>query len=407
MRFTSLFTKTTKNISASEVSKNAQLLMRGSFIHKNSAGVYSYLPLGWRVLQNISEIVRQEMNALGAQEVYMPVLVENKYLEATGRLSLDVGFDVKGRNDSASKFVLGWTHEEVMTEIASKHLRSYKDLPFGAYQIQTKFRNELRAKSGLLRGREFLMKDLYSFHTSEKDLFEYYEKVREAYTTIFQRCGLTTYYTLADGGDFTISNTHEFQVISDAGEDTIFYCEESMTAQNEEVASWKEGDTCGNDVVKKASAVEVGNIFPLGTKYSDALGLYYTDKEGKEQPVYMGSYGIGVSRLMAVIVEVHSDDQGIVWPQEVAPFDVHLVSLGHTDEARKLYQALNEKKVKVLWDDRDVRGGEKLMDADLMGIPFRVVVSDKTLEKNGYSIKARSATEETYGSLEEVCAKVV
>ena len=406
MRQSHLFTKTLKQISAEETAKNAQLLLRGGFIYKNSAGVYTYLPLGLRVMNNISAIIRQEMNAIGAVEVLMPALVENEYLEKTGRLEVDVGFDVVGKGEDKARYVLGWTHEEIITDIASKYIQSYKDLPFGAYQLQTKFRNEKRAKSGLLRGREFTMKDLYSFHATEQDLFEYYEKVRRAYDTIFNRCGLESYYTLADGGDFTISNTHEFQVIADAGEDTIFYCNKCKTAQNEEVVEQAETkcNKCGGEI-QKASSIEVGNIFPLGTKYSEKFGLAYKDKDDKQQPIYMGSYGIGVGRLMATIAEVASDDKGVVWNKEVAPFSAHILAFGEqaTSQATDLYNDLQSKGVEVLLDDRtDASPGEKLADADLIGVPARVVVSQKTQEQNGYGVKMRDEQEEQIVSQEKL-----
>lgn len=407
MRQTHFFTKTLKNVSTDETSINAQLLLRGGFIYKNSAGVYTLLPLGLRVVDKISEIIRQEMTVIGASEVLMPALVENQYLEKTGRLEVDVGFDVVGKDDHKPRYVLGWTHEEIITDIVSKYIQSYKDLPFGVYQIQTKFRNEKRAKNGLLRGREFTMKDLYSFHATEQDLFEYYEKVRHAYNKVFDRCGLTTYYTLADGGDFTISNTHEFQVIADAGEDTIFYCDKCKTAENQEVVEQekKQCEECGGKI-QQASSIEVGNIFPLGTKYAEKFGLVYKDQNDKQNSLYMGSYGIGVGRLMATLVEVSSDDKGIIWNKEVAPFQAHIVALGDQSihkHAEELYADLQQKGVDVLLDDReDASAGEKLADADLIGVPARVVVSQKTQEQNGYELKMRAEKDQAIVSKNEL-----
>ena len=405
MRLSRLFTKTLREAPADELAVNAQLLTRGGFVFKNSAGIYSFLPLGWRVAQKIMNVIREEMNAISGQEMFMPALVEKKYMEPTARWDLDVGFFAKGKDDRESNFVLGWSHEEVLTAIAAKYIHSYKDLPFAAYQIQTKFRNEARAKSGLLRGREFMMKDLYSFHTTEKDLMNYYEKVKEAYFKIFERCGLKTVYTLAAGGAFTISNTHEFQALSDVGEDTILMCLKCGYAENSEISELKNADTCpkcpstssgqaaGNIAEKKS--IEVGNIFPLGTKYSAALGLEYVDENGNKNPVVMGSYGIGVGRLMATLVEVSNDMNGIIWPESVAPFKVHLVILDdRKEEAEKIYNDLTKAGVEVLYDDRsDKTAGEKFADADLIGCPWRVVVSNKTLDKNSVEIKRRNEKE--------------
>ena len=409
MRQSELFTKTLKEAPSEETATNAKLLTRGGFVYKNSAGVYSYLPLGWRVIGKINGIIREEMNAVGGVEMLMPALVDRKYLEATDRFKLDVGFDVRGKNDKKAPYALGWTHEEVLTAIVSKYISSYKDLPTALYQIQTKFRNENRAKNGLLRGREFLMKDLYSFHTSQKDLFAYYEKMKGAYLKVFKRCGLDALYTVAAGGDFTISNTHEFQVLADAGEDTILYCSKCTYAENSEVSERNGGDKClecGGEILR-SNAIEVGNIFPLGTKYSEALGLSFTDAKGDKKPVVMGSYGIGVSRLMATIVEIHHDEQGILWPASVSPFNAHLIYIHSADknvkkETDKIYDLLcpvggspagrQKESIDVLYDDRDdVSAGEKFADADLLGMPVRIVVSEKTLKQNSVEFKKRNA----------------
>src|SRR3989338_8485332 len=289
-----LFTKTLKEAPKDEVSINANLLTRAGFIYKNSAGIYSFLPLGFRVIQKISSIIREEMNVIGGQEVFMNALHDKHYLEATGRWNVDVIFKVAEGEKKEPAFNLSWTHEEIITEIATKYISSYKDLPFAAYQIQAKFRNEPRAKSGLLRGREFLMKDLYSFHTTEEDLFKYYDKAAESYKKIFNRCGLDSIYTLAGGGDFTLNNTHEFQVLCYAGEDTIYVCEKCGYAENKEISKLGDGSKCPKcgGPVKESKSIEVGNIFPLGTKYSEAFNLKYTDEAGKSHLVGMGSYGI-------------------------------------------------------------------------------------------------------------------
>jgi len=366
-------------------------------VFKNSAGIYSFLPLGWRVMGKVMNIVREEINAIGGQELFMPALVEKKYMEPTARWDLDVGFFAKGKNDEEANFVMGWSHEEVLTAIATKYINSYKDLPFAAYQIQTKFRNEPRAKSGLLRGREFMMKDLYSFHADENDLELYYEKAKEAYFKIFERCGLKAIYTLAAGGVFTDKFTHEFQVLSEVGEDTIFLCLKCGYAENSEISKLKNGDTCfkcGGNIAEK-KAIEVGNIFNNGTRYSDNLGLSFVDEKGVKNSVWMAAYGIGISRLMATIVEVSNDGQGIIWPESVSPFKVHLIVLDdRKEEAEKIYNDLVRKGVEVLYDDRnDKTAGEKFADADLIGCPLRVVVSKKTLDKNSVELKKRNEKE--------------
>lgn len=394
MRISKLFTKTLRESPKDEESINAKLLTRGGFTFKNSAGIYTFFPLGWRVIEKITRIIRKEMNAIGGEELFMPALVEKKYWDATGRWDVEIGFEVSGKKEKSANFVLGWSHEDVLASMAVKFINSYKDLPKAVYQFQTKFRNEPRAKSGLLRGREFLMKDLYSFHESEKDLFRYYDIVKGAYFKIFERCGLKTIYTLAGGGPFTISNTNEFQVLADVGEDAIFVCSECGYAENLEISKLKDGNKCpecGNKVREKKS-IEVGNIFPLGTKYSEAFGLSFATEDGTKKPVVMGSYGIGVSRLMGTIVEIHNDNNGIIWPESVAPFKVHLIVLDDKNkEADKVYDDLQKAEVEVLYDDReDKTPGEKFADADLIGCPIRVIISQKTLEKNSAEVKMRN-----------------
>ncbi|MEK9135028.1 MAG: aminoacyl--tRNA ligase-related protein [Patescibacteria group bacterium] len=393
MRQSQLFTKTIKEAPKDEVSVNANLLTRAGFIYKNSAGIYSFLPLGWRVIQKIASIVRQEMNAIGGQEMFMTALHDKHYLQATGRWGVDVVFKVAEAGKKEPTFNLSWTHEEIISEIAAKYINSYKDLPFSVYQIQTKFRNEPRAKSGLLRGREFLMKDLYSFHTSEKNLFEYYDLVAKSYKKIFERCGLASVYTLAAGGDFTLNNTHEFQVLCDAGEDTIYVCEKCGYSENKEITKLEDGVECPKcgGLIKEKKSIEVGNIFPLGTKYSEAFNLKFSDENGVKKYVVMGSYGIGLGRVMATIVEKFYDEKGIIWPKEVAPFQVHLIEI--KSSAKKIYEDLIKAGVEVLYDDRDKSAGEKFADADLIGIPIRMVVSEKTLKEDSVEIKERNKKE--------------
>ncbi len=401
MRLSQVFTRTLKENPSEETAINAQLLERAGFIYKNSAGIYTYLPLGWRVIQRICTIIREEMNAIGGQELFMPALVEKKYLEATGRWDVDIGFEVKGKKDKEVNFVLGWTHEEVLTEIVSKFINSYRDLPFAAYQIQTKFRNEPRAKSGILRGREFMMKDLYSFHSTENDLWRYYEEVKGAYHKIFHRCGLKAIYTTAGGGDFTMSNTHEFQVIADVGEDIIFVCSKCDYAENSEISKLKNGDPCPkcNAKITEQKSIEVGNIFPLGTKYSQAFNLQYTNESGEKKDVFMGSYGIGIGRVMGTVVEVpyHHDDKGIIWPEAIAPFKVHLIALeGCQKEADEAYEKIFYHGIEVLYDDReDKTAGEKFADADLIGCPIRLIISKKTLGQKSLEFKRRNEASST------------
>ncbi len=396
MRQSQLLTKTRKEAPSDEVSKNAQLLIQGGFIHKEMAGVYALLPLGVRVIKNIEEIIRQEMNAVGGQEIQMTALQDPEPWEKSGRWSnevMDVWF--KTELQSGGSLGLAPTHEEPLTKLLTNHINSYKDLPVYPYQFQTKFRNELRAKSGIMRGREFLMKDLYSFSLNEEQHNDFYEEMKVAYTNVFNRLGLgdITYLTYASGGSFS-PFSHEFQTLTDAGEDIIHICNQCKVAVNEEIIETH--NTCpecdANDL-QKEKAVEVGNIFSLGTKFSDALSLTYTDSDGAHKKVVMGSYGIGLGRVMGTVVETLSDDNGIVWPEEIAPFRVHLISLGQNEEAEKLYDELTSRGVEVLYDDRDCSAGEKFSDSDLLGIPCRVVISAKTLEKDALEVKRRDSSD--------------
>lgn len=397
MRVSQLFTKTIKNAPADEVAKNAQLLIRAGFIHKEMAGVYAYLPLGLRVLENIKRVVREEMNAIGGQEVAMTTLQPRDIWEKTDRWDdkkVDNWFKTKLAN--GTELGVGLTHEEPIVDAVSGYLNSYKDMPFYVYQIQNKFRNELRAKSGLLRGREFLMKDMYSFSATQEVHEAAYEKVVEAYHRVYARLGLgdITYRTYADGGIFTPRFSDEFQTLSEVGEDKIFVDEAKKIAINEEIMTDENMAKLGlnrADLVEK-KGVEVGNTFHLESKYTDALDVYYTDENGQQQSIIMGCYGIGVSRLVGVIAEHFSDDKGLVWPENIAPFKVYLVRIGgeeaikHADE---LYEELTKKGVEVIYDDRDERPGAKFADAELMGIPYRVTVSDRLIEANQYELTER------------------
>lgn len=392
MKQSFLFTKTSKELPKDETSYNAQALIRAGFVDKVSAGVYTFLPLGLKVLNKINNIIREEINAVGGQEILMPALNPKENWQKTGRWDdLDVLFKLSGSDDK--EYALGATHEEIVTPLGQKFTLSYKDLPFAVYQIQTKFRNEKRAKAGLLRGREFVMKDLYSFHASEEDLKEYYEKVKKSYVKIYDRLGLgdLTYITYAAGGTFA-KYSHEFQTVCENGEDLIHICQKCKVAINKEIIEDQNTcPICGSSKLEEKKAIEVGNIFELKDKYSRAFDFNFKDQNEKNIPALMGCYGIGPSRIMGSIVEVCHDDKGIIWPKNVAPFSVHLISLKQNEEAEKLYQKLLNEKIEVLYDDRDsVSPGEKFADADLIGCPFRLVISQKTLAENKIEFKARN-----------------
>lgn len=414
MKSSQLFTRTSKTVPADEQAKNAQLLIQAGYIYKEMAGVYAYLPLGLTVLENIKQIIREEMNAIGGQEISMTALQSKEVWEASGRWSDEV-IDVWFRTTLANGSELGLapTHEEPLTDIMKRFITSYKDLPMYPYQFQTKFRNELRSKSGLMRGREFLMKDLYSFSTSREEHEKFYDKAAEAYMRVFERLGLgeITYKTFASGGSFS-KYSHEFQTISDVGEDTIYIDEAKKLAINEEVYNDEVLNELGvkkDELITKKS-VEVGNIFTLGTKYSDALDLKFTDEDGSQKAVFMGSYGIGPSRLMGLLAEHFADDRGLVWPVNVAPAKVYIARLGEGDttvkQADELYELLTSKKIEVIYDDRDLRAGEKFADADLLGIPYRVVVSEKTAAAGTYEFKPRTSQEAEQISAEALLKKL-
>ncbi len=395
MLFSHLFSKTERAFPKDEEAINAKYLLRAGFIKKMSAGVFTYLPLAYRVLEKINAIIRREMHAIGAEELLMPALVAKEYWMKSNRWNVEVVYKLKSATEE--EFGLGWTHEEVIAAIAAKFIQSYKDLPKAAYQIQNKFRSEPRAKNGLLRGREFMMKDLYSFHATKADLDEYYAVVIKAYEKILNTIGLDYIIAEASGGAFTKEYTHEFQVLADAGEDTIFYCTKCRYGQNKEVASAVNIGTpcpkCGGEVAK-GNAIEVANIFQLGTRYSEAFDVKFKNATGGEEFVVMGSYGIGPSRILATAVEVSHDERGIIWPKSIAPFAAHLVTRGGdkkvVDVGKKLYHDLHKQGIEALYDDRDVGAGEKLTDADLIGIPMRIVVSEKTLAAKKIEVKERA-----------------
>jgi len=401
MRVTQLFTKTSKTAPADEVAKNARLLIQAGYVHKEMAGVYTFLPLGLRVLENICTVIREEMNAIGGQELKLTTLQDAEIWKATGRWddeAVDVWFKTKLKNDT--ELGLGPTHEEPLVRAVKPFITSYKDLPFLAYQIQTKFRNETRAKSGVMRGREFLMKDLYTFARTQEEHDELYEKIKQAYFRVYERLGIgeQTFLTFASGGMFS-QYSHEFQTLTDAGEDTIYLDRNKKIAINEEVNNDEVLAELGleRDKLEAVKAAEVGNIFTLKDKFSGPLGLTFSDESDQIHNVLMGCYGIGPSRLVGVITELMADDKGLVWPENIAPFMLYIARLGVEEQvvaaADKLYNDLTSAGIEVLYDDRDARPGEKFADADLLGIPHRVVVSAKTVEQGTYEYKKRTETE--------------
>ena len=398
MRLSQNFTRTIKEIPADEVSRNAQLLIRAGYVYKVMAGVYAYTPLGLRVLENIKQIVREEMNAVAGQELVMTSLQRKDTWDITGRwddAAVDIWF--KSKLKDGTEVGLAWSHEEAIIETMKQYIKSYKDLPVSVYQFQVKLRNELRSKSGVMRGREFIMKDMYSMHASQEDMDAYYDQVIGAYHRVFDRLGLgeSTFMTFASGGAFT-KFSHEFQTICEAGEDTLFVNDDRTVAVNEEVLE----DATSELGVDKASlqpvvSAEVGNIFKFGTEKSEKADFCYTGEDGKRYPVYLASYGIGVTRVMGVIVEKFADDKGIVWPEAVAPAKVYLVQIGQESKelADKLYDELMAKGVEVLYDDRDERPGAKFADAELMGLPNRVTVSDRLMGEEKFEFTSRATGE--------------
>lgn len=396
MKYSSLFPKTIKDAPNEEVAINAKLLLRGGFIDKLMAGSYTLLPLGRIVERKIEQIVKEEMDATGAQEILMPLLHPKSIWNETGRWdsARDVMYQFK-KDDK--EFALSFTHEEILLDVVRKHAITYRDFPIKLYHFSTKFRNELRAKSGILRGREFLMKDLYSAHTTEEDLNKYYEEVKEAYLKVFKRIGLDALVVEAAGGVFTDNNTHEFQVLAESGEDTIYHKQGWEYWKNKEIMTDEE---LSDSSVEVKTAIEVGNIFRFGTVYSEKMGVSFTDDNGEKKYAYFGSYGIGITRLIGVLAEVFNDEKGIIWPEAVAPFKVYLISIGKDEEAESLYKTLEEKGIEVLYDDREARPGEKFADADLLGIPLRVVVSEK-LEDGKIELKKRDEHEVSIITKEE------
>ena len=392
MRFSKTFIKTLRTAPKDETARGAQFLIRAGYVHKELAGVYDYLPLGLRVLENIKSIIRDELNHIGAQEMLLTTLQNPTPWQKTNRWDIEK-MDIWFRTTLAAGGELGLapTHEEPITNLMRTYISSYKDLPFSAYQFQTKFRNELRAKSGIMRTREFLMKDLYSFAATKEQHDQIYHQVEQAYARIYQRLGIgdDTFQTFASGGVFS-KFSHEFQTLTPVGEDTIYFNADKSVVLNEEVLNDEVLAELGVtlDQLTSARAAEVGNIFTLGTKYSAPLELEFTDQAGTRQTVLMGCYGIGVSRVMGVIAEKWADDKGLVWPAAIAPFRYHLIAIG--EQGTKTADALYAEHPELFfYDDRDLRPGEKFADAELIGLPTQIVISDKTLATSQIEVKDR------------------
>lgn len=416
MRQSALFSKTRRDAPSDETAKNAELLIRAGFVKKEMAGVYAYLPLGYKTLQNIISVIREEMNAIGGEEVLLTALQDSEVWMKSGRWNddvVDVWFKTRLKNDT--ELGLANTHEEALTNLMRDHISSYKDLPRAVYQFQTKFRNELRAKSGIMRSREFIMKDLYSFSKDQEEHDAFYERASDAYTRIFERMGIgaKTFKTYASGGSFS-KYSHEFQTECDAGEDIIYIDDAQGIALNKEVYDDNElleSNNIVKDSLREAKAIEVGNIFTLGTKFSDALELSYMNEAGESVPVFMGSYGIGPGRVMGTIAELLSDEKGLVWPESVAPFTYHLVSVMPHDEgvralADDLYSELTRAGASVLYDDRDMRAGEKFAESDLLGMPWRITVGKDALAGNGFELVNRQTGETMLITKDELVRRV-
>ena len=411
MKQSQLFTKTRREAPTDETSKNAELLTRGGFIHKEMAGVYSFLPLGLRVINKVENIIREEMDKIGGTEMRTSVLQNKEVWEKSGRWDdevVDNWFKTKLKN--GGDVGLSFTNEEAYSNILKQYVSSYKDLPIYPYDFKSIFRNETRSKSGIMRGREFYWKALYSFSKNEEEHNAFYEKAKVAYQNIFKRAGIghLTYVTFASGGTFS-KFSHEFQTITSVGEDTVYLDEASNVAINEEVYN---DEVIAELKLKKENliekkAIEVGNIFSLGTKFSAPFDLKYKDENGEEKLVIMGSYGIGLGRLMGTVVEVLSDDKGIVWPESIAPFTIHLLALGDDEvvmkEANKVYESLSQVGVEVLFDDRSgMSAGEKFSDADLLGMPYRAVVSPRSIKEGGIELKKRTEEKGKIVSVDEL-----
>jgi prolyl-tRNA synthetase len=406
MKLSEIFFKTFKEKPKETDNISAALLTQAGFIDKEASGIYSILPLGWRVMQKIVKIIEEEMDAIGGQEMQMPTLQPKELWLETDRWDhMDPPlFKLKDRHEK--EFTIGPTHEEVIVDLIRDRVSSFRDLPFMLYQIQTKFRNELRSTGGLLRVREFLMKDAYSFHADEKDFNDYYQKVISTYQKIFERCGVKARLVEAHSGSIGGKKSSEFMVLAKNGESDIYLCEDcGWAATTEIIKEAKECPKCSH-TVKMTKAIEVGHIFMLGTLYSQKMGATFTDQEGNKKPIIMGCYGIGIGRLVATIVEASHDDKGIIWPKIVAPYEVYLISLDQDEAAGKLYRELLDADIETLYDDRKESAGIKFADADLIGIPIRITLSEKTVADKSCELKKRNEEEMRLIKLDQVIDEI-
>ncbi len=402
MLYSKSFASINREVPKDETSVNGQLLIKGGFMERVTAGVYAYLPLGWRVYRKIEEIVRKEMLAIAAEEVYFSVLMPKDWWIKSGRWNSFGKILMKLTDENGNEYILGPTHEELAAELARRNIATYRDLPRAIFQIQDKFRDEEEINSGLIKTKEFIMKDLYSFHATQQDLDIFYEEMKKIYSNIFSQCGLKSYIVEAAGGNFTSENVHEFMVKSLGGDDTTVFCELCDFAQNKELKQVKENDRCPycGGLLKEEKTIEVGNIFKLGTKFSEDAGAFFVDRDGEKKSIFMGCYGIGLSRLMGTIAEIYHDEKGLKWPTSIAPYSVYLIKMNDTDPrvdvrikkiTDRLYNQLNDRGIEAFYDDRsEVGSGEKIIDADLSGIPYQVVVNAKTLQKDMVEIKSRN-----------------
>jgi len=412
MRYSKFLGRSLRDTPKEAEAASHRLLLKAGYIDPLVAGVYTLLPLGWRVMHKIEEVIREEIEGIGGQEILMPALQKKEQWLESGRWDGPGEIDpplFKFRDRRGRELALGPTHEEVVTDLARRFITSYKDLPLAVFQIQTKFRNEMRPTGGVLRTREFMMKDLYSFHADEEDLDRYYQNVLKAYERIFARCGLKVLVVSAHSGTIGGSESHEFMLPAEAGEDRALYCEHCDFASNlQKSGELKNCPNCGQSVFT-AAAIELGHIFKLGTVYSEKMGAYFVTAAGSRKPLVMGCYGIGLARIMAAAIEskLGHDERGIIWPKEITPFDVHLVSLeGGRETAETLYDAMEKAGLEALYDDREEPAGVKLADADLIGIPVRVLVSKKSLEAGGVEVSRRSDRKAEVVSVEKLADKI-